>query len=132
MDRRSCSDCSVERVRPDSLRFERRAAAAFIVAMAPLVVGIIAAGGLVALAPLVAIVVPMLALGIVPGFALLDEACRRISELPRASRPDHGVLRPASADPRPVSRAIRSLADRGPPPRFGLIAQRRCAREAIG
>jgi hypothetical protein len=110
-------------VRPGPIRFERGAAAAFIVAAAPLAFAVVASGGIAALAPLVLIVVPMLVLGIAPGFAALDEACRRMSQPAPASRPDNFVMRPAHADPWPVSQVVRSLADRGPPGPLRLIAQ---------
>lgn len=110
-------------MKPGPIRFERGAAAAFVVAAAPLAFAVVAAGGVLALAPLGLVLLPMLVLGIAPGFAALDEACRRMSRQGRVSRPDDSVMRPANADPWPVSQAVRSLADRGPPARSLLAAQ---------
>jgi hypothetical protein len=57
--------------RPDD-RSQRRAAAAFLAAAAPLVLAIALAGGAVALAPLALLVLPILALGRAPGVGRLQ------------------------------------------------------------
>jgi hypothetical protein len=80
---------------------QRRAAAAFLAAAVPLAIAIATAGGIVALAPLALLVLPILALGRAPGVARLEELAARPR---RRSRP---TAMPAPAAP------LRRRADGG-------------------
>lgn len=84
-------------------------------AAAPLAVAIAVSGGLLALIPLLAIVVPILMIGITPGVEALEHLRVRLSTGRR--RGAAGSARPLSpdGDRAPVSRVGRPLADRGPP-----------------
>ena len=102
-DRRPRPDCTVAIVDQAPVRFERRAAAAFLVAGVPFAILVAASGGLLALLPLLAVVVPILLTGRTPGF----EALMRLRCTLRGNR---GRMAPA------VSRRLESGLSRRPSP----------------
>lgn len=112
-DRRPRRDCTVAIVDQAPVRFERRAAAAFLVASVPFAILVAAAGGLLALLPLLAVVVPILVTGRTPGF----EALMRLRSPLRGNRRRMApaISRPLETGlvPRPLPE--RPLSGRGPP-----------------
>jgi len=93
----------------------RGAAVAFLAAALPLAVAIALAGGLVALAPLVLLLLPVLVTGRAAGVDALGRLATR--RTPR--RPARAGLAPAGPSPRRVAVGglliASSLAKRGPP-----------------
>ena len=102
---------------PATIRSQRLAAAVFLAVCVPAVVAIAASGGLVALAPLLLLVVPILATGRAPGVDALERLRAsfdaRPRRAPRSIAPKPGVLRTTfNLNSRLLAAAI---ARRGPP-----------------
>lgn len=97
--------------RPSS---QRRAAAVFAALAVPAALGIVLAGGGIALAPLLLLLAPILALGRPPGVAALGRTGRRTRRRPASDRAPVALLRRPFA-PRPSLLIAASLAERGPP-----------------
>ena len=99
-----------------TIRSQRGAAAFFLAITAPLAVAIAAAGGLVALAPLLLLVLPILATGRAPGMRTLERVRRRLGRRRRAPRdlaPKPATL--VSSFRIPGLLHAGPLAGRGPP-----------------
>jgi len=98
---------------------QRLAAVLFLAVALPAAIAIQISGGGLALAPLLLLVVPILALGRAPGIETLDRIRERLAE-PRR-RPRNGSAAPTPAGfrfciPRTGLLLANSLAKRGPPP----------------
>lgn len=108
--------CSVVGMNPATIRSQRAPAAVFLAITAPLAIAIAASGGLVALAPLLLLVVPILATGRAPGMRTLERVRRR---------PDRRRREPRELAPKPATLVASfripgllhagPLAGRGPP-----------------
>jgi hypothetical protein len=102
-------------MRPD--RTQRRAAALFVAIGLPAAGAVVIAGGAVALAPLLLLVLPILAVGRAPGIEALDRVrgrlARRSRRRPVTARP--ALRRPGWFAPRTALVLAHRLAKRGPP-----------------
>jgi hypothetical protein len=78
--------CTVEGVNPATIRSQRAAAGVFLAVTAPLAIAIAHSGGLIALAPLLLLVLPILATGRAPGIRALDRARGRLGRGRRGPR----------------------------------------------
>jgi len=101
--------------RPDA-RSQRIAAGIFLAVTAPLGVAIAVSGGLVALAPILLLVVPVLLTGRATGVEVLERVRERLSRLPRAPR-GRGCRPAHPAPPLRLAGAVTAgpLPGRGPP-----------------
>jgi hypothetical protein len=96
---------------------QRRAAGAFLVVTLPFAIAIAIAGGLLGLAPLLLLVLPILAIGRAPGVEVLERARARAATPRRVARHIR-ALRPLFTEPEfrfVGSLLANSLAERGPP-----------------
>lgn len=98
------------------MRSQRAAAGVFLAVTAPLAIAIAVSGGIVALAPLLLLVLPILATGRAPGIRTLERVHRRLDRVARA-------LRDLAPKPAALTATFRvsgllhagPLAGRGPP-----------------
>jgi hypothetical protein len=98
---------------------QRLAAVGFLAVGMPAAIAILVSGGGLAMAPLLLLVLPILALGRAPGIETLERLRERIAQ-PRRHRPTSSDS-PARAGfnlftPRTGLLLANSLAERGPPP----------------
>jgi hypothetical protein len=103
-------------VDPATIRSRRGAAAVFLAVTAPLALAIAASGGIVALAPLLLLVLPILTIGRAPGLETLERLRERLGNGARAPReltPKTGTLSAVFRIPGLVHAG--PLAGRGPP-----------------
>ncbi|GIK76978.1 MAG: hypothetical protein EDQ89_05955 [Acidobacteria bacterium] len=93
----------------------RRAAAVFTALAVPATLSIVLAGGGIALAPLLLLLAPILALGRAPGIEALERLGSRLGRhrRPRSSRMPAAASCPRAAWASPL--LANSLAERGPP-----------------
>lgn len=98
---------------------QRRAAGLFLAVGVPAAVGVFLAGGGLALAPLLLLVLPILAIGRAPGIETLDRlrdrVARRANDRKAANAPDPGRTIADFFTPRTALLLANSLAERGPP-----------------
>jgi hypothetical protein len=99
-----------------TIRSQRAAAGVFLAVTAPLAIAIAVSGGFVALAPLLLLVLPILATGRAPGMRTLERVRRRLAIRHRGPR--ELAPKPASLIPDfriPGLLHAGPLAGRGPP-----------------
>ena len=101
---------------PATIRSRQGAAALFLAITAPLAIAIALSGGIVALAPLLLLVLPILATGRAPGLEALERIRERLGDRARAPRELAPKAGTASAVFRiPGLLHAGPMAGRGPP-----------------